>query len=227
MRILVLAPHPDDDLIGCGGSLIKHEKAGAIISIAYITSGEAGSKSLGTIRESEAIKACAQLGINANHLHFLHESDGGIVVGPKIVSEVVEIIRKGKPDIIYLPHKYDNHPDHLATHQIGVKAIEQAGMSSWNSVDQPWSAGTVLAYEVWTPLRSPQYLEDTTSVIEQLTQALSFHVSQLEIIAYDDMVRSLGRYRGLLLGNGHYAEAFEVLSINPSSLSLAENDSSK
>ena len=86
-RVMVFAPHPDDDIIGCGGSLIMHKKNGAEIVVVYMTSGDKGGKSsksskraksssnkVARIREQEAQNACALLGIT--ELIFLRERDG-------------------------------------------------------------------------------------------------------------------------------------------------------
>lgn len=69
MDILVFAPHPDDDILGCGGSIINHIKRGNAASIIYLTSGEAANpkikpQKLLKIREGEAEKACQILGVS-------------------------------------------------------------------------------------------------------------------------------------------------------------------
>jgi LmbE family N-acetylglucosaminyl deacetylase len=80
-KILVFAPHPDDDIIGCGGSMAKHISQGNRVQVVYLTSGEAGSHKyskaeLAVIREGEARQATASLGIK--DVNFLGMPDGFI-----------------------------------------------------------------------------------------------------------------------------------------------------
>ncbi|OGY22991.1 MAG: hypothetical protein A2172_03600 [Candidatus Woykebacteria bacterium RBG_13_40_15] len=79
MNILVFSPHPDDDLIGCGGSIAQHVKEGNKVSVVYMTSGESGSlkyskDALAKIREKEARNALGVFGIR--DLAFLRNPDG-------------------------------------------------------------------------------------------------------------------------------------------------------
>lgn len=222
MNVLVFSPHPDDDLIGCGGSIIKHVQAGHHVSIIYMTSGNAGSRKyskseLGTIREAEATEACKLLGVT--DLYFLRNDDGYLEESRDNFVQVINHIRSIKPAVVYLPHEADGHPDHMMTHQIAMKAIGRASGPWFQETDgEPWTTGTILAYEVWTPLQSPNYFEDTTTVINQQIEALQQHKSQIDDIAYDQMVRGLGSYRGMMSGKDHYAEAFQVLAIPQNSI---------
>jgi LmbE family N-acetylglucosaminyl deacetylase len=70
VQALVVAPHPDDDVIGCGGSIIRHIRRGHTVTVVYMTSGEAGSlvhpkEELRLIREAEAREAASLMGFDA------------------------------------------------------------------------------------------------------------------------------------------------------------------
>src|SRR5262245_60793810 len=128
MNILVIAPHPDDEVIGCGGSLIKCARRGDRVVAIFLTSGELGLKHLPAkeawqIREAEAKKCTKILGISA--IHFLrlpdwmaneHVKEGG--------AQLLPILRQEQPEIIYLPHPQESHPDHQAALAI-VKAARR------------------------------------------------------------------------------------------------------
>src|SRR5688500_10110082 len=78
MNVLVLAPHPDDEAIGCGGTIARHTARGDRVSVVFLTSGELGLKHLPReeawgIREGEAGRAAAVLGISS--VEFLHRPD--------------------------------------------------------------------------------------------------------------------------------------------------------
>jgi N-acetylglucosamine malate deacetylase 1 len=218
MRVTVFAPHPDDELIGCGGSLLKWIGAGAEVSVVYLTSGDAAMPGfsraeIATLREQEA--AAGMKHVNVGELDFLREPDGALVESPALVSRLVHQIRLRRPDLACIPHALDDHPDHMATHRLLKRAIHDAG-GPWSHAteDPPWRVDVTLAYEVWSPIQRPNYLEDTTDVIEEQLRALAHYRSQLEQVPYDSFVRGLASYRGAPLGHGRYAEAFEVLSIH-------------
>jgi N-acetylglucosamine malate deacetylase 1 len=216
MNILVVSPHPDDDILGCGGSIINHIKKGNQVSILYLTSGESGDATiqkndLATIREKEATSGAETLGVS--DVTFLHETDGGVTFNPSIIKTMTEIFRQKHPDILYIPHKHEGHRDHRITSDICMEAIYRSGANAFGEYEgKPHTVGTVLAYEVWTPLSSFSYMEDISDVMEQKVIALKKHASQLKNVAYDEAIRGLNRYRGALTGKGIYCECFEVVT---------------
>jgi LmbE family N-acetylglucosaminyl deacetylase len=217
-KVLVLAPHPDDDLIGCGGSIIKHVQGGNKVHVVYMTSGDAGSldytkQELATIREEEAKKAATHVGVEQTT--FLRNPDGYLADNRENFVALINLIREYRPDIVYLPHANDAHQDHIITNKIGMKAIGSAAGPWFQETNgKPWTVQTILGYEVWTPIQQVGYLEETTSVINQQLEALAMHTSQVKDVAYEDLVKGLHAYRGFFMGKSKYAEAFEVLRIS-------------
>ncbi|MBT4856541.1 PIG-L family deacetylase [bacterium] len=218
LKILVFSPHPDDDIIGCGGSIAKHVQAGNQVSIAYMTSGDAGSldytkKELGEIREKEATKAANKLGVN--DLIFLHEPDGYIQNKPDVLIKLVNLIRDMKPDLIYIPHKNDAVQDHQRTYEVVLEATKRASGPWFQECSgTPWATPIVLGYEVWTPIQAPGYKEDISEFIDLKIEALLEHKSQVSSIKYDEAIKGLNRYRGLgfAVDSGQpYGEAFEII----------------
>jgi N-acetylglucosamine malate deacetylase 1 len=218
MNILVFAPHPDDDLIGCGGSIANHINNGSEVSVVYMTSGEAGSlkytkTELAKIREAEARDAAKKIGIT--NTIFLNNQDGYLDYNQANLAGLIEIIREHKPDIVYLPHENDSHMDHKTTYKLVTESVNRAA-GPWfqECKGTPWVTGTVLCYEVWTPLQVIGYTENITDTIDSKIEALSLHKSQLADINYSEAVKSLDRYRGIMTGKGTYCECFQVLKIN-------------
>jgi len=218
MKVVIFAPHPDDDLIGCGGSIAKHVKQGNEVAIVYMTSGDAGSlkyskQELAKIREIEAKNATEILGVK--DLVFLRNPDGYVEYNKENLVKIIDLIREKRPDIIYIPHKSDAHKDHIKTHEMVVEAVGRAA-GPWfqECKGKPWSVGTVLCYEVWTPLQEISYVEDITEFIELKIKALEQHKSQIQDIEYNEAVKGLNRYRGIMTGKGKYCECFQVLKIN-------------
>lgn len=217
MRVMAIAPHPDDDAIGCGGSIVQHVQRGDTVHVVYVTSGEHGSPvytpaELAAIREEEAAKGARILG--AQQTTFLHQPDGNVSYSLDLVNHFIQLIRTEKPDVLYLPHSNDGHKDHQQTFAVVTEAAGRAGGNSfpeWGG--KAWTIATILGYEVWTPLTRFQYVNDISAVIETKLNALREHRSQLANVQYDDAVRSLNRFRGIMTERGAYCECFEVLKV--------------
>ena len=118
MKVLVLAPHPDDESIGCGGTLCLHAGRGDRSAVVYLTSGELGLKHLPTskawlAREQEAAKAAQVLGIGERFFLRLPDWCVGDDVA-KAAMKLSPLLKRLRPDLIYLPHAQEWHPDHKA-----------------------------------------------------------------------------------------------------------------
>lgn len=123
-RILVLAPHVDDETIGLGGTLLAHKAQGASVTVVYLTDG-AGSQgggdkeALKTARrnEAEAVRARFRL----DEAVFLDAPDGGLneaVKDAAFVKRFEALAEHLQPTVIYLPTMVDCHPDHRATGEL-------------------------------------------------------------------------------------------------------------
>ncbi len=215
MNILVFSPHPDDDVLGCGGSIIKHAQMDHRVTVVYLTSGEAGNiryskAELARIRENEARQASALLG--TKEVVFLRNEDGYLAYNKDTLIPVINLIRSQQPDIVYIPHKNDGHKDHMATHEIVLEAIERANSGYLQDITgKPWLVKDVLCYEVWTPLQNITYVEDIGQQMHIKLQALAVHQSQIENRDYHEAIEGLNRYRGVMTSKGLYCECFEIL----------------
>lgn len=216
-KIMVFAPHPDDDILGCGGSIAKYALQGHKIITVYMTSGEAGSLTsssdeLAIRRENEARQASLLLGVKETI--FLHNPDGFLEYGRENLVKIISLLREHKPDTIYLPHRLDGNEDHRVTCKLVLDACRRSS-GPWfqECPGMPWEVKTILAYEVWTPLQQVSYIEDISSCMEQKISALRLHTSQLQDIQYDEAIRGLNNYRGIMSGKGQYCECFQVLKI--------------
>jgi len=214
-KVMVFAPHPDDELIGCGGSMAHHVRQGDQVSIVYMTSGEAGSidyqpDALATCREGEARQGAACLQIE--DLVFLRYPDGSLEYRPQHLDALVSLIRTRQPNRVYLPHSRDAVSDHEATYRLVMEAIRRAA-GPWHPQCGPatWRVDTILGYEVWTPLGTIGSIQDITPYIALKLKALRSHRSQVESIPYDQAIAGLNRYRGIMTGRGDYCECFQLI----------------
>lgn len=221
LKILVVAPHPDDDLIGCGGSIAKHLKNGYEVFVAYVTYGDAEcsefkSEEFTKIRKQETLEAASVIGLEEENLFFLEEKPWRLNE-ERIRFKLLELIRHVQPSVCYIPHATDAHVDHRIVGQIALDAIVMAP-SKWfreyRSVIDPLPNAVVLAYEVWTPLTSPNYIEDINEFMEIKLAALKQHRTQA-VDKYVSAYRGMNAFRGAMTGGrkDSFAEAFQVLKI--------------
>ena len=200
-RILVLAPHMDDEVIAPGGTLALHRQVGSRTGVVFATDSSAGMPErqglqLSRLRTDEAGAAAESLGYEI--LQFMNFPDGQLAKHERAMgSQLAEIIREFQPDQIFSPFPTDHHRDHQATAVALTHAIRE---TRWE--------GEVWNYEVWSPLW-PNVLIDITSVIEEKTQAIRCHESQVAYRPYVEATLGLNRYRGLK-AKVDYAEAYFV-----------------
>ena len=206
MNVLVIAPHPDDETIGCGGTLCLHERRGDRTVVVFLTSGELGLKHLPrekawAIREQEAELSAKILGVAK--AHFLRQPDWMLEDHLDTAAKMLRpILEAEKPDMIYLPHSNDGHPDHRASQPILRLALAQGQHAK----------PEVRAYEIWTPLSGYDRLEDITGVMPRKLLALRAHESQLGEFNYERAVRGLNAFRGEMAAKCEYAEVFQTVT---------------
>lgn len=222
-KIIVFSAHPDDDLIGCGGSIAKHAINGNEVTVIYLTSGEAGGlgcngEDLMKIREQEARNAASIIGIA--RLRFLREPDTRLEFNQNNLRKIIKIITEERPEIVYVNHRMDKSLDHKITCELVMEAVERASWRDFPKCKNPWLVPLVLNYEVWTPLQEFNYVEDITDTIDKKTDALKEHKSQLEYRRYDEAAKCLARYRGIMTGKAEYAEVFQIKNCQRSFISM-------
>lgn len=202
--VLVLAPHPDDEVFGCGGTLARHAAAGIPVHVVVATDGgfcaEAADRStLVATREAESRAAAAVLGVPAPE--FWRIPDRTLRYGEALVDRVVAAIRARDADLVFAPSPCEAHPDHSALAMAAIEAVRRIG------------AGLHLAlYEIGVPLH-PNTLVDISDLLEKKRAAMRCFVSQLAHQRYDEQIEALNRYRAYTLPfEVIAAEAFEVLA---------------
>jgi N-acetylglucosamine malate deacetylase 1 len=209
--VIVFSPHPDDDILGCGGAMLTHIASGARVVIVYMTSGEAmrgiEDQELLVIREAEAKNAAQKIGIYEQV--FLREPDSKLLFSPSNLGKIADLLREIQPDLIYIPHKKDGHPDHKETNKIVTETVRSL-IREKNS----WKELTILGYEVWTPIENVSYCLNIDKYIEKKLEALAEHRSQIMALNYVDAIKALNRYRGLMSCECSYSEGFEKIIIN-------------
>lgn len=229
VSVLVFAPHMDDEVIGCGGALQLHKQAGAKIHIVYFTDGSYFLEDQNLVqqfivtRKREALMVCDALGATYS---FLDIPDRELKYDSALQHELVRIIQAIEPTVIYLPHENETDREHRIVYSVVREAIWLA-YSTFDicSTRKISRALIILAYEVWSPIYSPDYYIDTTSTIESKRNLIKMYESQLQRIDYDVAAESLNHYRGIIgLHRNCFAEAFQVISKKNLFIKLFEED---
>ena len=215
-RVLVFAPHMDDETIGCGGTLARHVAAGSRVSVVFFTDGRYGDPALAELsgearrereleliagRKQEAEHALSILGVQEHR--FLDERDGSLASHAALVARVRQLIEEFQPEYVYLPFFLDHHPDHRAVTRILLDA----------------TAGTQIdficvAYEVWAPLW-PNTLVRIDGELDTKRRALLEYRSQVAHCDYVHHSLGLNAYRAAPLDDAttRHAEAFCMLPL--------------
>ncbi|HQI94574.1 MAG TPA: PIG-L family deacetylase [bacterium] len=195
-RILVLAPHPDDESMGCGGLLLKHPGQCEVI---VLTDGRHGGlsgqdqQSVVAMRKSEFEKAMAYALVK--RWFFLGVEDGKL-------SDNFEKFAKldlSGYDFILCPFPGENHQDHACVFDFLRKVKTQTQCK-------------ILGYEVWSTLSSPSHYIDISDVVNNKKRLIAFYKSQIVQVDYVAKVIGLNCFRGLLPYPAvKYAEAYQEL----------------
>jgi LmbE family N-acetylglucosaminyl deacetylase len=207
-RIAVIAPHPDDELLGCGGTLLRtiENQPGTRIRVMYLTNGEQGtsnrSESVEDIarrRRDEARSGLAVLGIS--ECDYAGFPDGLLAPGPLEAQRMTEFLDESSPEIVMVPAPLDPHPDHRAATAILSRCLQA------KSAVQP----SIWLYEV-----QPGFPMNALVCIDGFegakTNALAEHRSQ-DVNRLTRAALGLAACRALYAPfNWQYAEAFRITS---------------
>lgn len=200
-RVLVLAPHPDDELIGCGGTLCRLSSAGAKLSILHATDGS-GLRSLRdlpearrkTVRLEEAGRVAAALGAG---LVLWRQEDGGLRCSGDTIAELARLLGDLRPTRVFTPFLGDPHADHRTLSRILAAALCAARIEP-----------QVLQYEVWSLVPANLYC-DITDQAQALESLLLFYERAMRADDFVHFCESRNLARALhLTGRPAYVEAF-------------------
>jgi LmbE family N-acetylglucosaminyl deacetylase len=193
---LVIAPHQDDETLGCGGLLLQKRRAGAPVWIAYITDGSASHPvhptltpaALAALRQGEARQAMHLLGVEDNALIFLGVGDGTLAhldpsAAAEVAGKIAGLLRQVRPDEIFLPLRDDGSSEHDAAFVLVQRALDLAGMRPRVFEFPIWSAWNPL--RLFRPLRTSRtvWRVDHREHAGLKRQAIGVYVSQTEPIA--------------------------------------------
>lgn len=206
-RVLVVAPHPDDESLGCGGSLVKHCAHGDSIKVVFLTAGEKGDfdRRYGDEyvkqRRSDAVKALAKLGVS--DCLFLDLPDQGLTAQREILErKLTSVLKEYLPTLIYAPSPWEPHHDHRT-----------AFYAVYNLVREIVRPPVLALYEVGAPLIFPDVVVDVTTEMARKREAIASYRTEHHYQDYQTIIEALNIHRTYGLDRSvRHAEAFTLLS---------------
>ncbi|MCC5947456.1 MAG: PIG-L family deacetylase [Nitriliruptoraceae bacterium] len=201
-HVLLLAPHPDDESIGCGGTVARWTAARTRVSFLLVSDGEASigpvlpTRTIATRRRREAGIAAARLGLPAPIALGLPDGHLADHV-PDIARAIRRIATEDRPDLVLTPWALERHADH--------RAVTRAVAAALPDHEHVWG------YEAHTPIPQPSHVIDVTATLAAKHAALRAHVTAAQAFDLQAAI-DLARWRSLATRGGTgAAEAFLVL----------------
>lgn len=218
MRVTVISPHPDDETLGCGGTLLKHKAAGDQLDWIIVTHGHAPNWPEATLRKKEREIEAVKTAYGFARVKKLEFRSTELDAAP--FGDVIEKLRKAldetTPNHLYLNHSGDIHSDHRVVFEATMSALK-----SFNTARL--GLKRLLSYETLSsteaaPANSfraflPNVFTDITPFIEEKLKIMSIYETELQPYPLPrslESIRALARFRGATMGL-EYAEAFMLI----------------
>jgi len=214
--MIVFAPHPDDETLGCGGTIIKKVRDGYEVTIVVMTDGKhALSTVLGInsnptpeelkrIRKEEVIRATAILGVPERNLIFFDFEDGGLWQNRKEAEKrVEEILERDFPEEIYFPYEKDYNMDHRAANHIildSIRGVKSSALRYQYSITQKYSRIGPLIDRLLNIFKHNLKVIDVSEFLPQKDAAIKEFRSQIAIV-FDTQKRPVLTKIGRFLKN--------------------------
>jgi len=204
-KILVVASHYDDEVLGCGGTIIKHVSKGDEVNIVFCCVGESDhlTKEMSEIRKSQAQMVAEKLKIKQVIILDIPLIMAETLPQLEVVRKLLRTLNQIQPQIVYTHFNDDINSDH--------RVISNA-MSVWLRPSKMPFIKSVYQYEVFASTKNftPNHYVDIGLHMEQKLEALGMYTTEINVQTRSiETIRSNGRYRGSEV-NLEYAEAFNV-----------------
>lgn len=200
---LVIAPHPDDEALGCSGTLGLLGGAGTDLTLIFLTNGEKlygdASDGIAETRRKEAVRSARILG--CRETVFLGFPDGEIGNhSSDALNKLKDIVEEKKPDLVFAPSLIDYHQDHIATSHIVLRLLEAKGSFK------------LAFYEVYSTLRF-NCLIDIAATLDLKKQAILNYRTSLydKPEVYVDAAMGLNAHRSIFVQRKGFFEAFYLM----------------
>lgn len=212
-RVLIIAAHPDDEVLGAGGVIARHADAGNPVDIVFLADGVTARPGVGGLeRRHDAARRAAQI-LKANEPVFFDFPDNRLdtVSLLDVVQAVEQVVAKSAPDIVYTHHGGDLNVDHRVVHQAVLTAMRPLPGTKYRQIfafevssSTEWAAGDAFR---------PNHFVNVAATLERKIAALEAYAEEMRPFPHArslEAVRALAAWRGAAAGL-HAAEAFVTL----------------
>ncbi len=203
---LIFGPHPDDQELGMGGTIVKLHKQGHKVHLVDMTTGEPTPNGSEEIRAVEKAAAAKILGVERTLVGLKNRE---VVHSIEARHKVAAVIRQHRPNTMFIPYPIDAHPDHVAVTRICEDARFDAKLTKSDIPGEPWHPKNIIYYYC-THLRmnfNPTFCIDVSDTVEKKWEAVAAYKSQFGHNKVPEMVKTLTAYFGSRIGTAH-AEPF-------------------
>ena len=214
--LLFFGAHPDDVELGAGGTIARAVSDGVRVAIVDLTRGEMGTRGTPETRKREAAASAKILGaVSRQQLDF---GDGGLRTGREEELQIIDVVRRLRPRLVFTPYPDDRHPDHTRAGRIVTEASFYAGLRQLHTKFAAHRPQAVIYY-VQNYALPPSFVVDVTGAWKKKMKSIAAFKSQF----YDpgskepktfisdpkflEMIEARGRHYGALIG-AKYGEAF-------------------
>jgi N-acetylglucosamine malate deacetylase 1 len=224
LDILVLAAHPDDAELGCGGTILHHVSLGHKVGVVDFTQGELGTRGTVQTRAQEAADSAKILGLSVRE--NLKLADGFFKNDEIHQRKVIQAIRKYQPEIVLANAVYDRHSDHGRAAELASDACFLSGLAKIETTDEQgnpqkaWRPKVVYHY-IQSLFIEPDFVMDVSAHWPKKVEAIKAFKTQFydptssepeTYISSPDFLRMI-ESRGVELGHAigvKYAEGFTI-----------------
>ncbi|MBN3948317.1 MAG: PIG-L family deacetylase [Nostoc sp. NMS7] len=193
--VLIVAPHPDDETLGCGGAIALLRSLNCDVQVLVISDGTLShprsrkypADTLRCLREAETLSALKLLGVEVNHVTFWRMQDGSISIQyQSVVASCRAYITEVAPQIIFLPWRYDPHADHRGTWKL-IHAVLHGLRLSPRLIEYPiWDWDWQQRGSLPASLDVTTWRLNISTVLELKQQAIAAYRSQITDLIDDD-----------------------------------------
>jgi bacillithiol biosynthesis deacetylase BshB1 len=203
--VLAIAAHRDDVELTCAGTLLRAVDAGHRTGILDLTAGETGTRGSAGLREEEAARAAAVLGVSERRNAGL--PDAHLQNTDQMRRVVVEHLRHFAPRVVILPYPVGRHPDHRMASELGRDACFLAGLAKYDAAGAPHRPFKILyALSYREDPVKPTFVIDITPQFERKMAAIRCYASQFDGAKAAGEIFPTGQDLYSLVGtqNAHY-----------------------
>lgn len=216
MKILVIAPHPDDEVLGCGGTMVKHILGGDEVYLCIITKAYPPEWPESEVeeRKKEVLRVNGILDIKKTYFLDLPTVKLDTLPQKELNEAIAQVVRDVKPDVVYIPHRGDVNKDHRLVFDASVVAARPRPSSvikkilSYESLSETeWAAPFPENAFI------PNVYVDISETLEVKLKAMSEYKSELKDFPHPrsiEAISALAKIRGATVGI-EAAEAFMLI----------------